>query len=196
VSTTDDSNDAVEPSPASRRSTGATTTAERLAARLRGDESDLFLAFTRQLVRSTQYRVNTSPDIVDGNDVDEDCLDRPAPFPGLPSTIGASWRFSPFAFRKLYVSKAMAGSRIKLRCRGDDCPFQSKLIRVRRDRKKLSILGRLANATLKRGDVVVVRVTKPTHDGVMRKYIVRGADRDPKSTSWCLPAAGGRPRAC
>ena len=41
------------------------TVAEQLAGRLRGDEADLFLAFNRRLVRTTQFRGNTSPDTAD-----------------------------------------------------------------------------------------------------------------------------------
>ena len=41
------------------------TVAEQLAGRLVGDEAELFLGFHRQLVRTIQHRVNTSPEIVD-----------------------------------------------------------------------------------------------------------------------------------
>jgi hypothetical protein len=133
---------------------------------------------------------------VPGDGIDQNCDGGDARFTQLAAVVGAQWRFSPFRFSKLYVKRVEAGSRIELRCHGRGCPFARRTIAAPRAHALLSVVKAVKNAKLRRGATLVVRVTKPGYDGVMRRYTVRGPARDPQAADFCLPAQGGRPAAC
>jgi Putative metal-binding motif len=131
-----------------------------------------------------------------GNRIDEDCADGPAPFPRLESTVRTAWQL-PFKLTKLQVLKAVAGSKVTLRCKGGGCPFKRKVVKVRKSSAALSVLSRkLKRARLERGAVLEVRITMPGHVGFMRRHTVRGARKDPKIEAFCLPVGKGKPTRC
>jgi hypothetical protein len=134
---------------------------------------------------------------IPGNKVNEDCKGGPAPFPRLQSTVRSSWRFAPFRFSALTIVRAVAGSRVVLRCDGPGCTFERVRVKVRKSKPSLSILiGKLERARLGRGAVLDVRITKRRHVGFMRRHTVRGSSKDPRIREFCLPAGGGKPGRC
>ncbi len=132
---------------------------------------------------------------IPGNAIDEDCTGGPAPFPRVASTVRSFAAFPPFRFTSLTIVKAVAGSRIELRCSGKRC-FKRKTINVRKASAFLSVLRYVRRARLRPGAVVQVRITKPAHIGFMRRITVRGRKRPPKLEDLCLPVGQGKPRAC
>ena len=134
---------------------------------------------------------------IPGNAVDEDCRDGAAPYPRLGSQVAGSWRFQPLRFTKLYVRNAIAGSTVRVQCRGRGCPKQQpRPITVKRDTAALSIIGKLRGVALRRGAVIEVSVTRPGSIGVLRRYTVGDAAKDPRVADLCLPVGGGRPARC
>ena len=137
------------------------------------------------------------PDIA-GNTIDEDCTGGPAPYPQLVSTVRTSVLFSPIRFTRITIQRAVAGSRVELRCRGRGCfrPAR-KVIRVRKSRKLQSLLTpAIRRARLKRGAVLEIRITKSGHVGFVRRVTVRGQDQSPKLDDLCLPVGKVTPKRC
>ena len=134
---------------------------------------------------------------IPGNAIDEDCVDGPAPFPRLESTVRTAWRFGPFHLTKLVIRRAVAGSRVELRCKGGGCPFKRKVIKLRKSSASRSVLGRrLKKARLERGAVLEVRITKSGYVGFMRRHRVRAVNKDPKIRDLCLPVGTRKPASC
>jgi len=134
---------------------------------------------------------------IPGNKINEDCKDGAAQFPRLESTVRTGWRFAPFRFATLTIVRAVAGSRVELRCKGGGCPFERARFKVRKSKPTLSVLSsKLQKARLKRGAVLEVRITKREHIGYMRRQTVRAGPKDPKIEEFCLPAGGGKPKRC
>jgi hypothetical protein len=136
------------------------------------------------------------PQAVDipGNAIDEDCSGGPAPFPRLMSSVTYELTL-PFRFLSLRVLRAVAGSRIELRCRGAGC-FKRKAIKVRKTTAVTSLVRFVAKARPKRGAVVEVRITKPGTIGFMKRFTGRGAKKKPKVEELCLAAGTGRSQHC
>jgi hypothetical protein len=138
------------------------------------------------------------PNAIDtpGDGIDQNCDGNDALFPRLGSSIGASWSFKPFRFTRLYVRRVAAGSTIKLHCQGRHCPFTRWRTRIGKERALVSVLGALRTGNLARGTSIVVRVSKPGFDGVTRRFVVRGAAKDPLITDRCLAAQTGKTIKC
>jgi hypothetical protein len=134
---------------------------------------------------------------VPGNATDEDCSGSPATFPQLGSTVRTAFRVHPDRVTKLRILRAVAGSRVEIRCKGRGCPFKRAVVKVRKSRASLSILSRkLKKARLKRGTVLEVRITKPGYAGFIRSHTVRGHGKDPKIKDGCLSATTGKRERC
>jgi len=133
---------------------------------------------------------------IPGNAIDEDCTGGPAPYPQVASTVRSFAAFPLFRFTTLTIVRAVAGSRIELRCSGKPRCFARKSIRVLKSKPFLSVLRHVRRARLRRGAVVQVRITKPGHVGFMRRITVRAGRRNPKLEDLCLPVGNGKPRSC
>ena len=132
---------------------------------------------------------------IPGNAIDEDCTGSAAPYPRLPSTVSRSWVYKRFHITRLTVNRLLAGSRIELRCRGGGCPHKSKVIKVPKAHRFISVLPYVKNRHLLRGSVLEVRVTKPEYIGVALRLTMRGA-KDPKVSELCLPVGKATAKAC
>ena len=72
----------------------------------------------------------------------------------------------------------LAGSTIRVRCRGAGCPSGStRSSLTRRRRPSLSVLGKLAGATLLPGASVDVTISKRGYRGIGKLYCVRGGQK-------------------
>jgi hypothetical protein len=140
--------------------------------------------------------VNPGARDVPGNRADEDCDGAPLPHPRLETSFAARWAFGPFRFTKLHVARAPVGARIVVRCSGRGCKDRKDTTRVKRYKRKVSVLGSLRHARLRRGAKVKIKVTLAGHEGVMRTYKVRRAGKDPKAVNRCLTASRGRAFRC
>lgn len=136
------------------------------------------------------------PQTVDipGNAIDEDCLGGPAPFPRLMSSVTFKITL-PFRFLSLRVVRAVAGSRIELRCSGGGC-FKRKVINVRKATAVTSLLRFVAKARPKRRAVVELRITKPGMIGFMKRFTSKGGRKNPKVEELCLAPGTGRSQHC
>jgi hypothetical protein len=96
-------------------------------------------------------------------------------------------------FRTLYVQRAIAGSRVQLRCLRR-CEFARKRITVRRALRRLPLTRHVRPLRLPRGSVFEVRVTRRPAIGVIRRWRFRSL-ANPRTVELCLPP-GERPRRC
>jgi len=131
---------------------------------------------------------------IPGNKIDEDCTDGPAPYPRLASSVAFALK-TPFRFLRLRIRRAVAGSRIELRCKGGGC-FKRKVIHVRRSRAALSVSRFVVKARPRRGAVVEVRLTKPGSIGFMKRFTSRGGRKDPKVEELCLAEGTSKRQKC
>ncbi len=133
---------------------------------------------------------------IPGNKVDEDCDLRDAAYPRLASTVRSFFAYPPLRFTSLTIVRAVAGSRVELRCRGGGCFKRPKVITVRKSAPLFSIRRYVRTLRPKRGAVIEIRITKKNNVGFMRRVTARGGRSSPKISDYCLPVGGGKPTRC
>jgi hypothetical protein len=129
--------------------------------------------------------------------VDQNCDGRDADFARLATRITAELRAARVTvFAALRLRDAVAGSTVRITCRGRGCPRGlPSQTRVTRTQAQRSILGRLAGARLRPGAVVEVRVTAPETIGRVARWRIR-AGKAPKKAELCLAPGAAKPADC
>jgi hypothetical protein len=130
-----------------------------------------------------------------GNGIDENCDGVVRRYPRLRSTIHSSFARSPLRFTALSVGDLVAGSLIRLSCRGKGC-FEQRSIAVRASGGSRSLMRYVRSARPKRGAVIEIRVTKARKTGVVRRLTVRARPKLPRKQDLCLPFANDPPTRC
>jgi hypothetical protein len=144
---------------------------------------------------------------VPGNGVDEDCSGADATAsPGGPGGGGAApvvpaevqhrWALGTTFSRvlQLTISKAPAGAKVTVRCKGRGCAFRVRSASFRRGRAQLARFFKRRN--LRRGTVVEVVISAPGFTSKVVRYTVRGRRKLPRSQRLCQPAGATAPQAC
>jgi hypothetical protein len=143
---------------------------------------------------------NIRPGVRDkpGDRIDQDCNGRDARLPVLRRSLVGVWATYPSGYTKfteMSVSPVRRGDRIRLTCTGPGCPKRDAGIRVRKNRRKLSLLRYIGSARLRRGAVVELRVTRPGTIGRVSRWEIR-APKIPRNTRRCVRPGAKRTIPC
>ena len=87
--------------------------------------------------------------------------------PVIARTIAGFWATfaGPYTkFTALTVKPARKGDRVKLTCKGPGCRAKGKTVRVKKNKRSISMLKHLKGSRLRKGAVVRLRVTRAGHD--------------------------------
>ncbi len=132
-----------------------------------------------------------------GNRIDEDCDGRAQPFAVLTNGVPNAWLTQGASTRnlRLGVRDVRKGMRVELRCRGGGCPFSKKSRKVKRRKRLLNVHPLLADARLRPGAVLELRIKQAGSIGKVVRYSVRSG-AVPKSRALCLPPGARKAREC
>ena len=143
-------------------------------------------------------RIRPNRPEIRGNRVDENCDRRALPWARLTAGVSNTWTAAAdFTFlRAMVVRNAQKGTRIAMRCIGDDCPF-SRLRRrkVRRDFKPVRLDGGFAGVRLSPGTRIRLKLTRPQTIGRTFTFTVQRLAL-PDSRILCRAPTEKRSRAC
>ena len=135
--------------------------------------------------------------------INQDCLRSDAPFPRITTSIaGFSLTFPEprlfTRFTELKLRGLAKGQTVRISCRGRGCPrgkAATRKLRIKRAQRVRAVLGPLADAKLRRGAVVEVRVTAPRMIGRVTRWKIR-PPKAPRRTDLCLQPGKRRPGRC
>ncbi len=135
--------------------------------------------------------------------INQDCLRGDAPFPRIATSIaGFSLTFPEpglfTRFTELKLRGLVKGQTVRISCRGRGCPRgkgATRKLKIRRAQRVRAVLGPLADAKLRRGAVVEVRVTAPRMIGRVTRWKIR-PPKAPRRTDLCLQPGKRRPGRC
>jgi len=127
--------------------------------------------------------------------IDQDCADGDAPAPRIPTNIRATFSGRPgyVAFNTLFLTPAVAGSRVRITCKGPGCPKREWKRRIKKASARVSLLRLVRKVKLDRRTTVEMRVTAPRMLGVAARW--RGLA--PSRTDLCFSApTTKKPKKC
>ena len=141
-----------------------------------------------------------APD-VPGNDIDENCDGKDAPFPAVGTEfrllVGegrGGTRIQVFELRKV-----PANATIEIRCtskRSPRCVFARRTRTIGARRAKVSIRGYFGDRPLSSGSTIEVRVLAPRTIGRVATITMRKPGATPTRVFRCLPPGTTKPVAC
>jgi hypothetical protein len=137
---------------------------------------------------------------VPGNNVDENCDGRLAPYPRLENDVVALGARSPRLQRTvgflapLTVSGPLAaGTTLRLRCKGLGCKFALQTVRIRKRTASAKIGGRKFVASrLLPGATITLTIVRPGYVGKAVRYTIRRRGKA-KVQEFCIPAGKSAP---
>jgi dipeptidyl aminopeptidase/acylaminoacyl peptidase len=131
--------------------------------------------------------------------VDQDCNGRDARSPLLRRTVTASLttnrRGAYASFASIAVKPVRRGDTLRLTCKGRGCPLKSRTIRVKTNRRSLSLFNHLRGAKLRNGAVVQLRVTHNATLGRVTTWKIR-APKAARIARECLAPGKTKPTRC
>ena len=122
-----------------------------------------------------------------GDKIDQDCNGRDARFRVIGRSIAAFLLTYPDGYSRfttLTVKPVRAGDRLKLTCKGRGCDRKRKTVRVKKSKRKLSLLKYVKGARLRKGTVVRLRISRPATIGRVNTWTIR-APKTPKLVRRC-----------
>lgn len=173
--------------------TGQTAPNGVVAADFNGD-SRLDLATTNYGSASVTVLLNTTPP----------AAGPPPPEPPPPGSLPRLRSKVSFGHKttadyteltKLQVKPVEIGDRVQLKCKGPGCKLSKKSVKVKKDKKSLSLVGFLKGSKLRPGATLEVRVTRPDTIGLYTRIAIR-APKKPQLTTRCLQPGSKKPVAC
>ena len=132
------------------------------------------------------------------DNIDQDCSGRDARFGVIARTIAGLWATyaGPYTkFTALTVKPARKGDTIKLTCKGAGCRDKGKTVKVKKNKRKLSMLKHLKGSKLRKGAVVRLRVTRPGTIGRVNTWTIR-APSSPKLVRRCVQPGAKKLSRC
>jgi hypothetical protein len=138
-----------------------------------------------------------------GNEVDENCDGRAAPFPVLDVGVRASWRISGVRTRvvALEVVRVPARAAVRVTCRSTrpaDCPFAQRTPAVR-TAGRMNLIGLFGPEPQKRtfrpGTKIEVRVTAPGQIGKVFTFVLQSG-KLPVGSVKCVAPGSKTPKNC
>jgi Putative metal-binding motif/RTX calcium-binding nonapeptide repeat (4 copies) len=143
-------------------------------------------------------RIRPNRPEIRGNRVDENCDRRALPWARLTAGVSNTWTAAAdfTLLRAMVVRTAQKGTRIAMRCIGDDCPFSGlRRRRVRRDFKPVSLDRGFAGVRLSPGTRIRLKLTRPQTIGRTFTFTVQRLAL-PDSRILCRAPTEKRSRAC
>ncbi len=135
---------------------------------------------------------------VPGDGIDQDCSGADAKLPVIARTIAGFWATfaGPYTkFTALTVKPARKGDRVKLTCKGPGCRAKGRTVKVKKDKRSISMLKHLKGSRLRKGAVVRLRVTRPGTIGRVNTWTIR-APKAPKLVRRCVVPGKKKPQRC
>lgn len=131
--------------------------------------------------------------------IDQDCSGRDARSRLLRRTVTASLttnrRGAYAAFASIAVKPVRRGDTVRLTCKGRGCPLERRTIRVKANRRSLSLLNHLRGAKLRNGAIVQLRVTHKATLGRVTTWKIR-VPKAARITRECLAPGKTKPTRC
>ena len=120
--------------------------------------------------------------------IDQDCNGRDARFRVIARSIAAFLLTYPAGYSRfttLTVKPVRAGDRLKLTCKGNGCDRKRKTVRVKKSKRKLSLLKYVKGSRLRKGTTVRLRISRPGTIGRVNTWTIR-APKTPKLVRRCM----------
>jgi hypothetical protein len=132
---------------------------------------------------------------IPGNGVDENCNGRDARLRPVGATVASTWKRSDrgATLTRLRTSALPAGGRVRIRCKGEDCPFKRKRARGSGVLNLRKAIG--GRTTFPHRAVLSVRLRAPFALDKTFNYKIR-RNRIPRAKVRCAIANSARTRSC
>ena len=132
---------------------------------------------------------------IPANGIDENCNGRDARLRPVAATVASTWKRSArgATLTRLRTSSLPAGSRVRLRCKGADCPFKRKNVRGSGALNLFKAIGR--RGAFPHGAVLTVQLRAPFALARTFTYRIR-RNRIPRAKVRCAIAGSKRTRSC
>jgi hypothetical protein len=133
---------------------------------------------------------------IKGNGIDENCDGRTEAAVVLSTSIVDNWRFYRrySRIKSLVVKRLLAGSKIKVRCKGRGCPFRSRTKKIRKDSRRYSVHRWFRHRKLRVRTSVRVIVIPPSIEWIGRSEIYRVKRGGVSVRHRCVDLSGHRTR--
>ena len=135
---------------------------------------------------------------VPGDGIDQNCDGRDGRLRVIDRSIAGFWATfaGPYTkFTALTVKPVRKGDTLKLTCKGPGCESKGRTVKVKKGKRKLSMLRYLKGAQLRKGAVVRLRITRPGAIGRVNTWTIR-APQSPKLVRRCVQPGAKKPSRC
>ena len=128
--------------------------------------------------------------------VDQDCSGGDAAFPVVGATLTYKWsvRGSTTRIVRLRLTKLVAGTTVKVTCKGKRCPVQRRSAKPRRG--VVDVRRLLRRKPLRAGSTLTLTISRPGHTAKVVTFRVRRAKAPRGGSFACLEPGARRPGRC
>ena len=131
------------------------------------------------------------------NGIDEDCSGADTILPIARGSVVYAFRTTRGVTRviKLDIVRAVAGTRVEMKCKGSRCPFKTKSLRVTQSSSRLRLAKYFKGRAQRSRGLVEIRVIEPERQGRVVRFRMR-SKLAPSRSQRCLPPGATRPVFC